>query len=428
MTAPTDDDGPLALSAKQRSSIAEATARVNLWHGSVSSGKTIASIIAWLDFIARDAPPRGELLMIGVTLQSLERNVLNVIAEMAPGIIQHTTGASTARIFGRTVHTIGANDARAERRIRGVTAAGAYVDEASLMPGDGYWSQLLNRLRVEGARLFASTNPDSPNHWLKKVIDQADELGYRVWHFTLEDNPSLTDDYVASIKRENHGLWYKRNIAGLWVLAEGQIWDAFDPDRHVVDHVPVTVRDDVIGIDHGITNAFAALVVGVGVDPADGVERLWVRAEWRHESKTSQRRMADSQYSKALKLWVRALGIGDLTPSDATVLIDPAAAGFRQQMYLDGWERAGKANNTVEKGLAVVSSLFAADRVRIHRSCAGLLGEIGGYVWDPKAVELGKDAPLKVNDHSCDGFRYAVMGQWEHWERWLSTSTLATAT
>lgn len=359
--------------------------------------------------------------MVGVTLQSLERNVLNVIAEMAPGIIQHTTGASTARIFGRTVHTIGANDARAERRIRGVTAAGAYVDEASLMPGDGYWSQLLNRLRVDGARLFASTNPDSPNHWLKKVIDQAAELGYRVWHFTLGDNPSLSDDYVASIKRENHGLWYKRNIEGLWVLAEGQIWDAFDPDRHVVDTIPDGVTDHLIGIDHGISNPFAALVLGVGVDPVDGLERLWVRAEWRHDSKVSQRRMADSQYATALKLWVRSLELADLTPTEATVLIDPAAAGFRQQMYLDGWEGAAKANNSVGKGLALVSSLLAADRVRIHRSCTGLLGEIGGYVWDPKAVERGEDAPLKVNDHSCDAFRYGAMGQWEHWERWLST-------
>lgn len=61
----SDDQGPLALGPKQRRSIAQATARVNIWHGSVSSGKTVASIIAWLDYLARDCPARGELLMHG---------------------------------------------------------------------------------------------------------------------------------------------------------------------------------------------------------------------------------------------------------------------------------------------------------------------------------------------------------------------------
>ena len=48
------------LSPRQVWSIARATARVNLWTGSIRSGKTIASLLAWLIFVAH-APRGGEL-------------------------------------------------------------------------------------------------------------------------------------------------------------------------------------------------------------------------------------------------------------------------------------------------------------------------------------------------------------------------------
>ena len=48
------------LVGKQAASVANATARTVVWEGSVRSGKTIASLIAWLRFV-REGPP-GNLL------------------------------------------------------------------------------------------------------------------------------------------------------------------------------------------------------------------------------------------------------------------------------------------------------------------------------------------------------------------------------
>lgn len=414
------------LSRKQADSLVNATARVNAWSGAVSSGKTLMSVLAWANYLAHDAPRAGRPQMIGRTLDTLYRNVLSLLTdpEISGPIardVHYTRGANQAVIFEREVDVLGASDVRAESRIRGVTSAGWYVDEGTLLPDHAYWQQLLNRLRVPGARGFVTTNPDGPQHWFKThVLDRADELGYNAWHFELDDNPALDPDYVTSVKAENTGVFYERNILGLWVLAEGMIWQAFDRDRHVVDKLPPGLNGHLIGVDHGTTNPFAALVIARGIDPADGQERLWVTGEYRHDSRSSSVRKTDSEYAADLAQFIARPDQVRVDQRTVEVYVDPSAAGFTEQLYRDRWDNAGAAHNDVSAGLSLVASLFALDRIRIHRSCIGLLSEIPGYVWDPKASKKGNDAPHKVNDHSCDALRYGVWGHWRAWERWLT--------
>ncbi|MEV0444773.1 terminase family protein, partial [Streptomyces spectabilis] len=177
----------LPISRKQARTVGQATARLNLWHGSVRSGKTVASLLAFAIAVA-EAGPSGLLIICGRSLQTIERNCLEPLQDPAlfgplARHVRHTRGATTATILGRTVHLIGAADARAEGRLRGLTAQLAYVDEATLLP-EGFWTQLLARLSVPGARAYATTNPDSPRHWLKTgYLDRAHELNLRAWHY-----------------------------------------------------------------------------------------------------------------------------------------------------------------------------------------------------------------------------------------------------
>ncbi|MFD0496818.1 terminase large subunit domain-containing protein [Streptomyces rhizosphaericus] len=200
---------PAPLSTKQLDSIRQATARINLWHGSVRSGKTIASLLAFL-LAVRRAPTSGLILIAGRSLQTIERNIVEPLQDpalfgAAADEVRHTRGATTASILGRTVHLIGASDARAEGRLRGLTASLAYVDEVTLLP-EAFFVQLLARLSVPGARLLGTTNPDSPRHWLKVgYLDRQHELDLASWHFKLADNPSLSPAYVASLAAEYVG-------------------------------------------------------------------------------------------------------------------------------------------------------------------------------------------------------------------------------
>ncbi|MFF4523440.1 PBSX family phage terminase large subunit [Streptomyces bluensis] len=411
----------LPLSRKQLRSIGQATARINLWHGSVRSGKTIASLLAFVIAVAT-AGPSGLIIVVGRSLQTIERNVLEPLQDRAlfgplARHIVHTRGATTATILGRTVHLIGAADARAEGRLRGLTAQLAYVDEATLLP-EGFWTQLLARLSVPGARLYATTNPDSPRHWLKTgYIDRAAELNLRAWHFKLADNPSLSPEYVADLAAEYVGLWRRRMIDGAWVVAEGAIYDMWDEGRHVVAELP-DIRRYWLGCDYGTTNPFSAILLGEGVD-----DRLYVAGEWRHDSRATHRSMTDAQYSAAVRTWLDDLGI---VPE--WTFVDPSAASFSTQLWQDGHPGLARASNEVADGIRSVSSLLAAGRLLVHESCEGLLAELPGYSWDPKATERGEDAPLKVDDHSADALRYAVHSSAHEWRHLLTAQVRSGAT
>lgn len=391
----------LGMSRKQLRSIAQATAlaskqQINLWHGAVRSGKTVGSLVKFLMAIAA-APDHGEIVLIGRTRDTLYRNVLaplqsgGMFGVFAEHVI-YNRGAPTATIFGRTVHVIGASDARAENVIRGLTVCIAYVDEVSLV-SEEFFNQLMARCSVEGAQVFATTNPDGPRHWLKvNWIDRATERGHRIFHFTLRDNAAyLPDGLIEAYEAQYTGLWRKRMIDGEWSLADGVIYSMFDPDKHVVRDVPPITRLLACGVDYGATNATRGELIGLGTDG-----RLYVTSEWAPGDGT------EAERSASLTEFVRTRGEPEY------LFVDPAAAGFRRQLVADGWSTVFKASNSVLDGIGVVASLLAADRLRIHESCTELIGELAGYVWDSKATEKGEDAPIKLNDHACDALRYAL--------------------
>lgn len=409
--------GGRRLSIAQERSIAQATARINIWDGSVRSGKTIGSLLRWLVFVSR-APRGGALVVVGKTYDTVARNVFGPLGDPelfgpAARLVKYTRGAPTATILGRTIEVITANDARAEARLRGLTAAGAYVDEATLIP-EAFWDQLLARLSVPGAQLFATTNPDNPGHWLrKKFILRQGELNLRYWHFTIEDNHSLDPAYVEALKAEYVGLWYRRFILGHWVQAEGAVYDMWDPEQHVVNdaQMPRILRWIACGVDYGTTNPFAALTLGVGEPEPDGHTRLYLAGEWRWDSKLRRKSLTDIEYSQKLRGWLAK----HPNPHEPAVLgvhpewtvVDPSAASFLQQLFRDGITPV-KANNDVADGIRNVASLLGRGLLKVHESCSGLIDEIGGYSWDDKAAEKGEDKPIKADDHSLDAARYAI--------------------
>lgn len=430
------------LSPKQQQSIREATGRINLWHGSVRSGKTLSSIIAFLE--ALRTGPKGPVVIIGKTRDTVGRNVIDPMAELfgtlAPSAVQYTRGAPTAVILGRLVHVMGANDARSEGRLRGLTVALAYVDEATLV-AKAFWAQLLMRMSVPGAMLFATTNPDSPAHWLKtEYLDRAAALGMRTWHFTIDDNPALTPEFVAAIKAENQGLFHKRFVQGLWVAAEGAVYDMLDLDtggahRDTWQRVrPLLTGRYWVGLDYGQQNPFHAVLLGTTTQ-----DRLVVAGEWRYSGRETSRQLDDGQYETRLRAWLEddAGGIPPMVGPDGRVLetvgvwpertaVDPSAASFRTMLRNRGWTGLVPADNPVLDGIRNVSSLLGARRMQFLTRDDGtpaaphLERELLGYVWDEKAADKGEDEPAKVDDHGPDGLRYGVQVSRQVWRPWLS--------
>lgn len=404
----------LSISRKQARSIATSNAdasktQINLWHGAVRSGKTIGSLVKFEMKLA-DAPETGENVIIGRTRDTIYRNIIapmqdpNLFGPFATDVV-YNRGAPTAKILGEEVHIIGASDVRSENVIRGMTIKRSYVDEISLM-AEEFVNMLVSRHSVPDAWMGGTTNPDGPRHPLKvNYIDRAAEMGHRIFHFDLEDNRAhLPEGYIENLSRQYTGMWHDRFIKGLWTMADGVIYECYDPQRHVVSKLPTMQRILCIGVDYGTTNPTRGILIGLGED-----NRLYAMAEWAPNTGTT------SDRASTMREFLKNNGQPDY------IFVDPAAAEYKLQLRRDGFTNVANGSNKVKAGIGVVNALLSTEQLLIHESCTELLGEIPGYVWDSKAAEKGEDAPVKLNDHACDALRYGVFTSRPMWQPFMPT-------
>lgn len=363
--------------------------RINLLSGSVRSGKTWISLVLWALWVA-SMPASGNFLMVAKTLNSLKRNALDLLADL---IGAHNFSYSISKkegcLFGRRIFLEGVSDARAESKIRGLTLHGAYCDELTLFTQD-FFTMLLSRLSPKGAKLFATTNPDNPNHWLmKQYIERSNELDMLYLKFSIEDNCFLDPDYIASLKREYSGVFYERFILGNWVVAEGLVYPMFDPARHVINDAGGSGLY-YISIDYGTLNPCS---MGLWrLEPARAV-RI---AEFYHDGRASRRQLTDEEYYNALE----QLASGYLIQQ---VIIDPSAASFIETIRRHGKFSVHRANNAVLDGIRVVSGLLEANKLFFDSSCSDSIREFQLYAWDDNASD---DRVIKEFDHAMDDIRY----------------------
>jgi PBSX family phage terminase large subunit len=406
------------LSPKQTAVLVHGTGSVNLLDGAIRSGKTLAANLAWLRFVQH--APAGQLAIMGKTRDTIGRNVLAGIEELHPSAINWREGSSRCTIMGRSVAIIGANDKQAESKVRGLTLAGAYLDEATLVD-KAFFQTLLGRLSVAGSRLYATTNPDTPAHYLNtdyiSKVRRRELPGWRIWRFGLDDNPGLTEAYKAKIKRELTGLWFRRMVLGEWVAAEGAVYDMWDPAVHVIpwSQLPLMHRLLAVGVDYGTNNPTRAILLGLSHDG-----RLYMVDEWSHDGR-AEGRWTDNQLVTGLLGWLnqRHLPHGGQEPTVEYIAVDPSAASLQAELYSRHVFNLRAADNRVVFGVQQVASLLHTRKLFVSDRCTGWIDEAPGYSWDDKAALLGVDQVRKVADHSMDAGRYAVATTMSEWRSFV---------
>ena len=275
-----------------------------------------------------------------------------------------------------------------------MTLQGAYCDEVTLF-NEEFFNMLLSRLSESGARLFGTTNPDSPNHWFKvNFIDRQDELDIFIMQFLIDDNTFLDPHYVEELKKEYTGVFYDRFIRGLWVIAEGLVYPMFDKKRYVLDECKEP-KDEYfeyyISIDYGTINPCSMGLWRLERERAVRVKEIYF------DSKKKKKQLTDEEYYNLLEELA-----GDKTIT--AVIVDPSAASFIETIRRHGKLNVRKANNDVIDGIRVTGSLLQNDKIFFHKSCEDSIREFGVYRWDEKSQ---KDSVIKEFDHAMDDIRYA---------------------
>ena len=141
-------------------------------------------------------------------------------------------------------------------RIRGMTAFGAYINEASLANQEVF-DEIKARCSGPGARIIADTNPDHPEHWLLKDYIKSPAEGILSFHFSLQDNTFLDQRYISKISlrplRRECFLIVVLKDSG--VSGEGVVYPDFDQNVHVItpEQARGIIFERVIaGVDWGL--------------------------------------------------------------------------------------------------------------------------------------------------------------------------------
>ena len=365
--------------------------------GAVRSGKTLAmglSFFLW-GMTCFDGQRFG---VCGKTIASLRRNVLSEILPRLERLgatwkerRKENVVTVTFRGHRNQFYIFGGRDESSASLIQGITFAGILLDEVALMP-QSFVEQACARCSVAGSRLWFNCNPAGPRHWFyKSWVQEAKQRKCLRLHFTMEDNPSLTEAIRQRYQRLYTGVFYRRFVLGQWAQAEGRVYDFFEPE--MVKPVPTGPFDQwYISCDYGTVNP-----TSMGLWGSCG--GIWYRVkEFFFNSRTAMRQMTDEEYAGELK---KLAGGRHIT----AVIVDPSAASFIEVLRRRGW-RVMKADNDVLSGIRLTSDALKEGRIVICEGCGDCLREMDEYVWDLSGGT--KDRVKKEHDHAMDDMRYFV--------------------
>ena len=368
--------------------------------GAIRSGKTLSMSLSYVLW-AMECFDGQNFGMAGKTIGSFRRNVLfwlklmltargyRFVDHRADNLLEVTKGDKVNYFY-----IFGGKDERSQDLIQGITLAGMFFDEVALMP-QSFVNQAAGRLSVEGSKIWFNCNPDGPYHWFKtEWIDKAADKDLIYLHFDMDDNLTLSETIKQRYRSNFTGVFYKRYILGLWVVAEGIIYDMFNQERHTFKGPQVyTDKDIYVSIDYGTQNATVFL--------------LWRKTksgawhcvkEYYYSGRDTGKQKTDKEFADDLEQF-----LGNTKPK--RIIVDPSAASFIAALKQRGF-KIKKANNKVLDGIRYVGSLLNTDEIAFSPDCVNTFKEFNSYIWDEKATERGEDAPVKQHDHAMDAVRY----------------------
>lgn len=369
--------------------------------GSIRSGKTVSMALAFVLW-AMETFEDQNFAMCGKTIGSFRRNVLMVLKLMLASrgyrLKDHRADNYIEISFkGKTnyFYIFGGKDERSQDLIQGITLAGLLCDEVALMP-ESFVNQATGRCSVDGSKFWFNCNPDGPYHWFKTGwIDRAKEKRLLYLHFTMKDNLSLSERIRERYASLYSGVFYQRYILGLWVVAEGIIYDMFSEDKHVIEKMTVPPKTDFyyVSCDYGTQNATVFLLWQQGTDG-----KWYCIDEYYYSGRDEAAQKTDNAYADDLERFINGRNI-------KAVVVDPSAASFIAVLRERGFA-VRKARNDVIDGIRFVGTQLNMENILFLDRCENTIKEFGSYIWDAKASERGEDKPIKQHDHCMDAARY----------------------
>ncbi|WP_204254125.1 PBSX family phage terminase large subunit [Mammaliicoccus sciuri] len=365
-------------------------------HGAKRTGKTILNndlFLRELIRVRKAADDEGvetpQYILAGATLGTIQKNVLIELTNKY-GIEFKFDKYNSFNLFGVQVVQTGHSKVSGIGAIRGMTAYGAYINEASLAHEEVF-DEIKSRCSGSGARIIVDTNPDHPEHWLLKdyIENKEPKAGILEFSFQLDDNTFLNERYKESVKASTpSGMFYERNINGQWVSGDGVVYSDFDLELNTVTEEElndIPMKEYFAGVDWGYEHYGSIVVIGRSIKGD-----FYLIEEHAHQF-------------KFIDDWVEiAKGVVERY-GNINFYCDTArpeyVTEFRKHRL-----RAINADKSVMSGIENVAKLFKQRKLKVvYEQMDRFKQEIYKYVWHPT-----KGEPIKEFDDVMDSLRYAI--------------------
>ena len=389
--------------------------------GAVRSGKTIMMTIAFIEW----AMAKFDGLSFGIcgkTVRSAERNIIAPL--MGIGSVRKKYAVKYSRSISlmtvtrgdRTNHfyVFGGKDESSYMLIQGITLAGVLFDEVALMPRTFVDQAIARTLSIDNAKLWFNCNPKNPNHWFyKEWVCKPDEHNAKHLHFLMGDNPSLTAKALEKAKASFTGVFYDRYVRGLWVAADGMIYQSFanNRDAHKITRGDVKDLMEInIAVDFGGGGSGHAFVA-TGI--TRGFNRVIALASERHMRKDQREEIDPDKLGELFVDFCRKVinQYGTIHHVYCDSAEQTLIAGLRssaRQMGL-GWLVIGNAlKTTIHDRIRATLRLIAQGRFfYVAEECATLDGALSGAIWNPKNTTEDERLDNGTSDiDTLDAFEY----------------------
>lgn len=380
--------------------------------GSVRSGKTFVMSLSFVLWAMQNYDGEN-FIMAGKTLSSLERNVIKDLLKNVRNRGFQVTRKSTENLIiikgensENNFYLFGGKDEGSQDIVQGLTAAGAYFDEVALMP-ESFVNQATARCSVEGAKFFFNCNPEHPEHYFKlEWIDKITEKEMIRLHFTMDDNPSLSDRVKAFYNKLYSGVWHDRYIKGLWRRAAGIIYRKYadNPERFIVDECKERLIQINVGVDFGHTKS-ATTFIATGF--TEGFKHVYVLDEMVLKEELTPETL-NNHFTNFIRRvyndYKRAISVK--CDSAEPVLI----RGLQTKAILERLPCViGSAKKSAIKDrINATLLMFGADKLKILRKCKEMQSAFLSAIWDEKHPderldEVGLNNPVD----KLDSFEYS---------------------
>ena len=380
--------------------------------GSIRSGKTLSVSSSFL-YWSMATFNNQNFALCGKTIGTFRRNIVKDLKKIATRYgyqIKDKRSENCLVVTKKQVtnyyYIFGGKDESSQDLIQGITLAGAYLDEVVLMP-KSFVDQCLARCSVEGSKYWFTCNPGNPHHYFKlDFIDKADEKNFLYLKFDMDDNPTLSEQKKSEYKSLYTGTFYQRYIEGLWVAAEGLIYQV--SEKNFIDREKIPECDEYyIAGDYGTYNPMAWGFYGIKY--IRGKKYVYKISEYHHSGRETQKPKSDEEYANDFVEWKEKLEkqYGEVE----NITFDPSAASFIIALRNKGIN-VKKARNAVKgekddlAGIPLVQSYISSGRYLISKDCEQTKKELYSYIWDEKSAERGEEKAVKENDHHMDADRY----------------------